>query len=56
VRGKGVSKRDGSKGDLLVTVEVLVPQALNEQAREALNSYAEAVGSVNPRAKLFAAG
>ena len=44
------------KGDLLVTVEVLVPQALNEQAREALNSYAEAVGSVNPRAKLFAAG
>ena len=34
----------------------LVPQALNEQAREALNSYAEAVGSVNPRAKLFAAG
>jgi molecular chaperone DnaJ len=56
VRGKGVSKRDGTKGDLLVTVEVLVPQALNEQAREALNSYAEAVGSVNPRAKLFAAG
>jgi molecular chaperone DnaJ len=49
VRGKGVGKRDG-------TVEVQVPQALNEQAREALNSYAEAVGSVNPRAKLFAAG
>ena len=55
VRGKGVRKRDGTKGDLLVTVEVLVPQALNEQARDALNSYAEAVGSVNPRAKLFAA-
>ena len=56
VRGKGVRKRDGTKGDLLVTVEVLVPEALNEQAREALNSYAEAVGTVNPRAKLFAAG
>ena len=40
VRGKGVRKRDGTKGDLLVTVEVLVPQALNDQAREALNSYA----------------
>ena len=53
VRGKGVRKRDGTKGDLLVTVEVLVPEALNEQAREALNSYAAAVGSVNPRAKLF---
>jgi len=56
VRGKGVSKRDGNKGDLLVTVEVLVPSALNDEARAALNSYAEAVGSVNPRAKLFAAG
>jgi molecular chaperone DnaJ len=56
VRGKGVGKRDGSRGDLLVSVEVLVPSALTEQAREALNSYAEAVGSVNPRAKLFAAG
>jgi molecular chaperone DnaJ len=56
IRGKGVSKRDGTKGDLLVTVEVLVPSALNDQARAALNSYAEAVGSVNPRAKLFAAG
>jgi molecular chaperone DnaJ len=56
VRGKGVRKRDGTKGDLLVTVEVLVPQALNDQAKEALNSYAEAVGTVNPRAKLFAAG
>ena len=53
VRGKGVRKRDGTKGDLLVTVEVL-PQALNDQAREALNSYAEAVGTVNPRAKLAA--
>jgi molecular chaperone DnaJ len=53
VRGKGVAKRDGSKGDLLVTVEVLVPAALNEQARQALNNYAAAVGSADPRAKLF---
>ncbi|MFL6025507.1 MAG: molecular chaperone DnaJ [Friedmanniella sp.] len=53
VRGKGVTKRDGSKGDLLVSVEVTVPEALNEQAREALSSYAEAVGATNPRAKLF---
>src|SRR3954465_3071555 len=41
VRGKGGAKRDGSKGDLLVSVEVTVPEALNEQAREALSSYAE---------------
>ena len=54
VRGKGVTKRDGGKGDLLVTVEVVVPQSLNEQAREALTSYGEAVGAGNPRARLFA--
>jgi len=54
VRGKGVTKRDGGRGDLLVTVEVVVPQSLNEQAREALTSYGEAVGAGNPRAKLFA--
>jgi molecular chaperone DnaJ len=53
IRGKGVTKRDGSKGDLLVSVEVQVPSALNERARQALNNYAEAVGSVDPRAKLF---
>jgi molecular chaperone DnaJ len=42
VRGKGVSKRDGSKGDLLVTVDVAVPQKLSEEAKAALTSYAEA--------------
>ena len=54
VRGKGVSKRDGSRGDLLVSVEVTVPEALNDQAKAALSSYGEAVGTGNPRAKLFA--
>jgi molecular chaperone DnaJ len=53
VRGKGVTKRDAGKGDLLVTVEVVVPQSLTEQAREALTSYGEAVGTANPRARLF---
>jgi molecular chaperone DnaJ len=54
VRGKGVGKRDGNKGDLLVTIEVIVPEALTDQARQALSSYADAVGTANPRAKLFA--
>lgn len=56
VRGKGVSKRDGSKGDLLVSIDVMVPSELNDEARAALSHYGEAVGSTNPRAKLFAAG
>ncbi len=53
VRGKGVGKRDGTRGDLLVTVEVTVPETLSAEAREALSSYGEAVGSSNPRARLF---
>jgi molecular chaperone DnaJ len=56
VRGKGVTKRDGSKGDLLVSVEVVVPEELTEDARTALASYGEAVGAHNPRARLFSAG
>jgi molecular chaperone DnaJ len=41
-RGKGVSRRDGSAGDLLVTVEVQVPKDLSEQARKALEDFAAA--------------
>ena len=55
VRGKGVAKRDGTRGDLLVSVEVQVPQELNQQAKDALASYADAVGTADPRARLFAA-
>lgn len=54
VRGRGVSRRDGTRGDLLVTVEVIVPDQLNQQAREALDNYAAAVGQADPRQKLFA--
>ncbi|GAA1635335.1 molecular chaperone DnaJ [Catellatospora bangladeshensis] len=41
VRGKGVPKRDGHSGDLLVTVEIVVPQQLSEEAREALVRFTE---------------
>jgi molecular chaperone DnaJ len=51
VRGKGLTKRDGSHGDLLVTVEVAVPQQLSDEAREALASYAEKQQD-DPRAHL----
>jgi molecular chaperone DnaJ len=46
----------GRKGDLLVTVEVMVPESLSQQAKEALASFVAAAGSMNPRAKLFATG
>jgi len=53
VRGKGVSRSDGTKGDLLVTVEVTVPTALTDEATEALKSYSAAVSETNPRADLM---
>lgn len=42
VRGKGVPRRDGTTGDLLVTVDVMVPKDLPEAARQALEDYAQA--------------
>ena len=53
VRGKGASKKDGSKGDLLVTVEVHVPDRLGDDAREALEAYRAATAGSDPRAALF---
>jgi molecular chaperone DnaJ len=41
VRGKGVPKRDGGYGDLLVTVDVDIPKDLPEGARHALEEYAQ---------------
>jgi molecular chaperone DnaJ len=52
VRGRGVPKRDGGHGDLLVTVKVAVPPNLEGAALEALEKYAaaERAGGFDPRA------
>ncbi len=42
VRGRGVPKRSGGHGDLLVTVKVAVPPNLEGEAAEALEAYAKA--------------
>ncbi|MFC0037385.1 molecular chaperone DnaJ [Actinomadura rayongensis] len=36
VKGRGAPRRDGTKGDLLVTVDVHVPQKVDDTTREAL--------------------
>ncbi|MEW2084639.1 molecular chaperone DnaJ [Streptomyces sp. NPDC005283] len=54
-RGKGAVRKDGTLGDLLVTVEVAVPQELSDKAREALEAYREATAEEDPRAELFQA-
>ena len=52
VRGRGVPKRSGGQGDLLVTVKVAVPPYLEGAAKEALEAYAVAERSsgFDPRA------
>ncbi|MBF6218969.1 molecular chaperone DnaJ [Nocardia gipuzkoensis] len=52
VRGRGVPKRGGGAGDLLVTVKVAVPQKLDGDAVEALKRYQEAerASGFDPRA------
>lgn len=52
VRGRGVPKRSGGHGDLLVTVKVAVPPTLEGSALEALEAYAAAERSsgFDPRA------
>ncbi|MFI0925821.1 molecular chaperone DnaJ [Streptomyces sp. NPDC021012] len=54
-RGKGAVRKDGTRGDLLVTVEVAVPKELDDKAREALETFREATASADPRAELFQA-
>lgn len=53
VRGKGVPRKDGTKGDLLAQVEVQVPSGLNDEAREALERFVEAAGGEDPRKDLL---
>ncbi|MFP1625821.1 molecular chaperone DnaJ [Streptomyces sp. 5K101] len=54
-RGKGAVRKDGTRGDLLVTIEVAVPTELSDKAKEALEAYREATAEEDPRAELFQA-
>ncbi|MFF5449144.1 molecular chaperone DnaJ [Streptomyces sp. NPDC012888] len=54
-RGKGAVRKDGTRGDLLVTVEVAVPTALSDKAREALEAFRDATADEDTRAALFEA-
>lgn len=54
VRGKGIRRKDGTNGDLLATVDVVVPQNLSSQARDALQQYADQTTDHDPRRDLIA--
>ncbi|PZG24109.1 molecular chaperone DnaJ, partial [Spongiactinospora gelatinilytica] len=53
VRGRGVARKDGTKGDMLVTVEVAVPQRLDDKARDLLSEFKNATAEADPRAELI---
>ncbi len=53
VRGRGVARKDGHTGDLLVTVEVQVPAVLDERARAAVQAFRDATSASDLRANLF---
>jgi molecular chaperone DnaJ len=52
VKGKGISSKSSS-GDLIVTVDVVVPTSLSSEEREAIESLA--THSSSPRDKILAA-
>lgn len=53
VRGRGITTPQGT-GDLLVTVQVVVPQRLSEEARRAVDAFAKATDGADVRADLRA--
>ena len=54
IRGRGIARKDGKSGDLLVTVEVAVPQRVSGKAREALEKYRDETAEDSPRDALLA--
>jgi molecular chaperone DnaJ len=53
VRGRGAPRKDGGKGDLLITFEVAVPAEVSDDARAALKQFQEATAGHSPRRELL---
>ncbi|MDX6307306.1 MAG: molecular chaperone DnaJ [Nocardioidaceae bacterium] len=53
VKGRGAPGRGGTKGDLLVTVEVETPPALDDASRAAMEAFRDAAGTYNPRDRML---
>lgn len=49
IKGRGITRKDGSAGDLLVTIEVTVPQRVDGKAKKALENYQEETKGADPR-------
>ena len=53
VKGRGVTRKDGTKGDLLVTADVVVPAKLDSSGRKAVEALRDATTGEDPRAGLL---
>jgi molecular chaperone DnaJ len=51
IKGHGV-KRNHEQGDLIVTIDVQVPQRVDSKAKKALEDFASATIDFDPRAEL----
>ena len=56
IKGKGVRGKDGKNHDVLAVVDVAVPQNLNEDAKTALEAFAQATIDQDPRKEIYALG
>jgi len=54
VAGKGVRRKDGTNGSLLVKVEVTVPDTLSNKAKDAIEDLRAATAGQDPREELLA--
>ena len=52
VKGRGV-KKGSSVGDLMITLDVRIPQRVDGEAKRAIEEFANATKDFNPRADLF---
>jgi molecular chaperone DnaJ len=53
VKGRGVTRKDGTKGDLLVTADVVVPAKLDSSGKKAVEALRDATTGEDPRAGLL---
>ena len=53
VKGRGAPRKDGTRGDLLVTVDVVVPAKLAGKGRDAVEAMRDATADEDPRAGLL---
>jgi molecular chaperone DnaJ len=52
VKGRGIKKVSGT-GDLMVTLDVAIPQRVDGAAKKAIEDFAEATKDFNPRAEFI---